>query len=82
MNCIIDGCKNEIDETRAFPDVEIDGRIIPDELNSRRHAAALSQWEQVTVSVSRSALIQVLNGHTCPAHKLTPGSIVMSIGGK
>jgi hypothetical protein len=70
MKCLIKDCGSEIDETRAFPDVVVGGKSVPDAVNAFRHAEELSIWEQLSVTVSRGGLATVMVGHICPAHDL------------
>lgn len=77
MKCIVCN-KAEIDETKAFPPVDIGGQIVQDIVNARRHALELERWEQVTVSINRGFTHQILVGHVCPADQLTSENVVLT----
>lgn len=80
MKCLL--CSSEIDELKAFPDVDIGGRMVPDDVNKARHAQELSAWEQVTVSVLRNGgNEQLLVGMTCPKDRLD-NNVTVSKGDK
>lgn len=83
MKCVVGDCTNSIDELKAFPAVEVGGKLMADEIGQRLHAADLEKWEHVTVQASRGGgSVQVMDGHVCPEHRLITGQVTIGKAGK
>jgi hypothetical protein len=68
MKCLF--CSSEIDET---PEIDPE-----DVFAKRKHAAKMSEWEQVTVAVTdRGGSLSIFAGHVCPKEKLKIGDVAV-----
>lgn len=77
MKCLV--CPSEIDELKEFPPTIGPGGVqIEDTLGKWKHSQTVGAWTHVTLTAQISAgTVTILSGHVCPAHPVTPDSIVI-----